>query len=169
MRDEALFMNGVYRGTLEEILEIQAELPEHIMYLQPYSGSAIAHLRDDPPSIEEPMLLVLSVTDDLATVHYAAEIVGWDDKTRLSEAKQSVLNRVIRLLQPVEEKLYDASGTDDGRSVNLLYVRRVRRVHHPFSVTRLIKTEDGTPVSDRRTTAGGWTYIQPEGLRDLIQ
>ena len=36
---EALFINGVYEGVLKEILQIQAELPEHIMYLQPDSGS----------------------------------------------------------------------------------------------------------------------------------
>lgn len=131
MRAEALFINGVYRTVLEEILQIQTELPEHIMYLQPYSGGAIAHLRDDPPSIDEPMLLVLSVTDDLATIHYAADIVGWDDKTRLSAAKRRVLNRVIGALQPGEKELYDASEATDGRSVNLLYVRHVRRLHKP--------------------------------------
>lgn len=169
MRSEALFINGVYRGVLEEILKIQRELPEHIMYLQPYSGGAITHLRDAPPSIEDPMLLMLSITDDLATIHYAAELVGWDDKTRLSAAKREVLNRVIGALQPGEKELYDASQTDDGRSVNLLYVRRVRRLAKPFTVTRLIKVMDGTPVSDRRTTAGGWSYVQAEGLNDLVR
>ena len=169
MRTEALFINGVYRSVLDEILKIQAELPEHIMYLQPYSSTAIVHLRGDPPSIEQPMLLLLSLTDDLATVHYAAEIIGWDDKTRLSAAKRDVLNRVIGALQPGEKELYDASQANGGRSVNLLYVRRMRRLRQPFSVTRLLKTEDGTPVSDRRTTAGGWTYIQGAGLTDLIR
>jgi hypothetical protein len=32
MRAEAVFLNGVYRPVLEEILQVQAELPEH-MYL----------------------------------------------------------------------------------------------------------------------------------------
>lgn len=169
MKTEALFINGVYRSVLEEILQVQGELPDHIMYLQPYSGGAITHLRDDPPSPEDPMLLVLSVTDDLATIHYAAELVGWDDKTRISASKRNVLNRVIGALQPGEKELYDASLADDGRSVNLLYIRRLRRLSTPFSVTRLIKTIDSTPVSDRRTTAGGWTYIAAEGLSELIR
>src|SRR5947209_11385202 len=106
MRAEALFINGVLRGVLEEILQVQKDLPDHIMYLQPYSGSAIAHLRDEPPSVENPMSLVLSLTDDLATIHYATEIVGWDDKTQLSPAKRDVLNRVIAALQPGEKELY---------------------------------------------------------------
>jgi hypothetical protein len=155
VRTEALFINGVYRVVLAEILEIQAELPEHIVYLQPYSGGAITHLRDAPPSIADPMLLVLSVTEDLPRIHYAAELVGWDDKTRLSAVKRSVLKRIIGALEPGEKELYDASVAEGGRSVNLLHVRRTRRVPKPFRVTRLIKTIDGTPVSDQRTTAGG--------------
>jgi hypothetical protein len=167
MRDEALFINGVFRGVLEEILQVQGHLPDHIMYLQPYAGSAIAHLRDDPPSSDEPMFLALSLTDDLGTIHYAAEIVGWDDKTQLSVVKRSVLNRVIGALQPGERELYDAAEAGDGRSVNLLHVRRMRRVRQPFSVTRLIKTEDGEPIAGPRTTSGGWTYVQYAGLLDL--
>ncbi len=96
MRHEALFINGVYRNVLEEILQIQEQLAEHIMYLQPYSGSVIKHLQDNPPSPDEPMLLLLSLTDDLPTVHFAAEIVGWEDKRQLSSAKRDVLNRSHR-------------------------------------------------------------------------
>lgn len=112
---------------------------------------------------------MLSVTEDLARVHYAAEIVGWDDKTRLSAAKRRVLNSVIGALQPGEKELYDASQANDGRSVNLLHVWRMRRLRKPFSVARLVKTEDGKPVSDQRTTAGGWTYVKADGLVDLVR
>ena len=70
---------------------------------------------------------------------------------------------------PREKELYDASMMEGGRSVNLLHVRRTRRVPKPFSVARLIKTTDGTPVSDQRTTAGGWTYIRTEGVSELIR
>jgi hypothetical protein len=169
LRTEALFINGVFRGVLEEVLQIQKHLPDHIMYLQPYAASAIAHLRDDPPSPSDPALLVLSLTDDLGTIHYAAEIVGWDDKTQLSATKRDVLNRVIGALQPGEKNLYDAAEGGDGRSVNLLHVRRLRRVRTPFSVTRLVKTEDGRPIVGPRTTAGGWTYVQCEGAIDLAR
>jgi hypothetical protein len=83
MKTEALFLNGVYEAVLQEILAVQAELPEQIMFLQPYKGEAIAKLRDNPPSVDDPMLLLMSLTGDLPTVHYRAEIVGWDDKRHL--------------------------------------------------------------------------------------
>src|SRR5207302_7293448 len=102
-------------------------------------------------------------------IHYAAEMVGWDDNTQLSPAKRGVLDRVIAALQPGEKELYDASEANDGRTVNLLHVRRTRRVRQPFSVTRLIKTEDGTPISGPRTTSGGWTYVEYARLGDLLR
>lgn len=57
----------------------------------------------------------------------------------------------------------------NGRSVNLLHVRRVRHLRRPFSVARLIKTEDGESVSDQRTVPGGWTYVKSDGLKHLVQ
>jgi hypothetical protein len=53
MKAEALFLNGVYESVLEEVLQVQGALPEHIMFLQPYRNEAIAKLRDDPPSVED--------------------------------------------------------------------------------------------------------------------
>ncbi|MFH1235804.1 MAG: hypothetical protein V1685_02595 [Parcubacteria group bacterium] len=163
VKDEALFINGVFEDVLQEILRIQKELPEHIMYLQPYSSDPIVHLRDDPPTDEAPVLLYLSITTDLSTVHYTAEIVGWDDKREIPQAKRDALNRVIGTLQPNETGLYDASRVEGKPSVNLLHIRRLRRVDPPFSVSCLIKTIDGKPVSPGRTTAGGWAYVK----RDL--
>ena len=163
IKEEALFINGVFENVLEEILQIQNELPEHIMYLQPYSSDPIVHLRDDPPTDEAAVLLYLSITTDLSMVHYTAEIVGWDDKREIPHAKRKVLNRVIATLQPNESGLYDASRVEGKPSVNLLHIRRLRRVDPPVSVSRLIKTVDGKPVSPGRTTAGGWAYVK----RDL--
>jgi hypothetical protein len=168
MRAEALFINGVFRGVLEEILRIQEHSPDRIMYLQPYAGSAIAHLRDDPPSADDPMFLILSVTDDLARIHYTAEIVGWEDKTQLSAARRSSLNRVIAAAQPGEKELYNAARAG-GQSVNLLHVRRTRRVGHPFSVTRLVKTNDGRPIAGPRVTSGGWAYVHYAKLAELLR
>lgn len=59
MREEALFLNGVYEDVLREILLIQKELPEQILFLQPYSSNTITRLRDDPPSVESPMRLLI--------------------------------------------------------------------------------------------------------------
>lgn len=65
MKQEALFINGVYAEPLREILSIQIELPEQILFLQPYSSNAISRLRDEPPTIDDPMQLFISITTDL--------------------------------------------------------------------------------------------------------
>jgi hypothetical protein len=160
MREEAIFLNGVYRAVLEDILKVQEHLPEHIMYLQPYSEAAIVRLRDNPPTIDDPVRLYLSTTDELATVGYSAEIVAWDNKTLIPEKRRRVITRLIYMLQPTEPGLYNASGDGTGQSTNLLHVRRLVRLVPGFSVTRLIKTSDLTPVSPNRSTAGGWSYVQ---------
>lgn len=161
MRDEAIFLNGVYEAVLKDILKVQEALPEHIMFLQPYAKSPIVRLRDNPPSVDDPVRLYLSTTDDLPTVTYAAEIVGWDDKAEISEQRRRVITRLIFTLQPTENGLYDASGDGTGTSTNLLHVRRMTRLDRGFSVEKLTKTSDNTPVSSNRSTAGGWSYVRP--------
>jgi len=158
MKTESLFINGVYESVLEEILLVQHHLPEQIMFLQPYSSDPITHLRDNCPSVDDPMHLFLSITTDLPTVHYSAEIVGWDDKREISESKSNVLHRLIWTLQPNEGGLYNASLVGKP-SANLLHIRRLKKLASTFSVTRLIKTSDNKPVSPERTTAGGWSYV----------
>jgi len=160
MRSQALFINGVFEGVLDEILEIQSQLPEQIMFLQPFAGKPMVELRNDPPTVDSPMTLFLSVTSDLATVSHAAEIVGWDDKRELSVEKRNVLNRLLYCLQPGEGGLYDAARTDEGKSVNLLHIRRLSKLPSPFGVERLLKTSDGKPVSPNRSTSGGWSYVR---------
>lgn len=160
MKSETLFINGVYESGLEEILRVQRLLPDQTMFLQPYSSHAIIHLRDDHPTFDDPMQLFLSITTDLPTVHYAAEIVGWDDKRKLSEEKRNVLNRLIWTLQPEEGGLYDASRVEGEPSVNLLHIRRLHNLANPFSVTELTKTSDNMPLSPCRRTAGGWVYVR---------
>ena len=135
-------------------------LPDQIMFLQPYSSETIIHLRDDRPTADDPMRLFLSITTDLPTVHYVAEIVGWDDKRTLSEEKRNVLNRLIWTLQPDEEDLNDASRVEGKPSVNLLHIRRLHNITTTFSVTELTKTSDNMPVSPDRKTAGGWGYVR---------
>jgi hypothetical protein len=162
-------LNGVYKAVLREILQIQATLPEQLMFLQPHKGEAIAKLREDAPSVDDPMLLLMSLTEDLPTVHYFAEIVGWDDKRDLPEQRRHVLNRLIWAFQPNEGGLYDASRAQGRESVNLLHIRRLAKVRAPFSVSRLVNAGDGNPVSDKRTTAGGWVYVKPSKLSALLR
>ncbi len=159
MRDEALFLNGVFEAVLAEILEVQEQLPEQIMFLQPHSSRAIVNLRELPPTLDDPVQLLISTTTELPTVQYTAEIVGWDDKLSLSDEKRHVLSRIIWTLQPREGGLYDLSKVPNAKSANLLHVRRLRKLQEPFEVSRLVKTNDGTPVSPDRTTAGGWSYV----------
>lgn len=171
MKKEALFLNGVYESVLKEILLIQEQLPEQILFLQPYSASPIIRLREDPPSVEDPMLLLISVTSGLPDVAYAAEIVGWDDKKKLDEnvKRFNVLSRLVWTLQPQEGGLYDLARSGEGKSLNLLHIRRLTPLGSAgFKVSELVKSVDGTPVSDQRATAGGWVYIRSEGLLDRI-
>ncbi|HEY9627436.1 MAG TPA: hypothetical protein V6C84_09055 [Coleofasciculaceae cyanobacterium] len=156
----ALFINGVFKSVLDEILQVQSVLPEQIMFLQPYSSSAIRALRENPPSVDAPVRLYLSVTDDLATIHYQAEIVGWEDKRELSDVKKGWINRLIATLQEGEIKLY-SDASQSGECVNLLYIRRLQKVQVPFSVAQLRKISDGEPLSTARTTSGGWSYVEP--------
>jgi len=162
MRNEALFLNGVYKDVLRDILAVQAHLPEQIMYLQPHSGQRIVHLAEAPPTVVDTVRLFASVTDDLATVHYVGEIVGWDDKRRLhglEDDKLHVLNRLIYLLQPTEGGVYKKAKPDGSDCVNLLYIRRLRELSKPFSVAELIKANTDESVSTQRTTSGGWAYV----------
>jgi 5-methylcytosine-specific restriction protein A len=163
VRAEALFLNGVWDDVLQDILKIQAYLPEQILYLQPYSSERIVHLAENPPSVDDPVRLLVSITDDLARVHYIAEIIGWDDKRELGWAKLHALNRVIYPLQPTEEGVYLKAKPEGPDCVNLLYVRRLRKLSKPFSVDQLTVTSTGQPHSTGRSTSGGWSYVVNPG------
>jgi len=164
LKHEALFINGIYDEVLKEILDVQFALPEHLMYLQPYSSRNMTKLKADPPTVEEPIRLYISITSDLATIRYQAEIVGWEDKRTLSSLKRTVLERVIKALQPGEGTIYDAAKGGSGESVNLLTIRRLQMLDKPFSVTELVKTSNSEPLSDNRSTSGGWSYVVQRGM-----
>ena len=159
MRDVALFLNGVFEAVLSEILEIQKYLPEQILYLQPYSGNRIVELAEHPPSTEEPVRLFISTTDDLPTVRYVCEIVGWEDKRELEGWKLNAINRVLFALQPNEGGVYGVREAGKPDMVNLLCVRRLRRLAKPFSVSELTNVKSGEPLSTNRSQAGGWVYV----------
>lgn len=156
----ALFLNGVYNSVLKEILSVQAELPEQVMFMQPYSPKVIGLLRDHGPAPESPIQVFFSTTDDLQTVRYRAEIVGWDDKRLLSPTRRGLINRLIAALQPGEKELYNATAAEGGESVNLLHLWRLRPIDPPFRVGTLIKIDDGQPLSENRSRSGGWAYVQ---------
>jgi hypothetical protein len=160
MSDWALFINGIYSSVLDEIISTQYQNPEKTLFLQPHGGGATVRLRDDVPSPEFPITLYASTTDKLATVGYAAAIVGWENKLTLNLARRQEVDAIIRQYQPDEDGLYDASRTSGSPSLNLLHVRRMVKLEAPFSVAELIKTSDGKPLSTNRSRAGGYSYVR---------
>lgn len=158
MSREGIFINGVYDGVLSDICKVQNLVPDQILYLQPFAGQRIVELSDNPPSPHAPIRLFLSLTDDLPTVRYTCEIVGWNDKRELTGRKREIIDTVVRAFQPTEEGVYAlARGIE---CVNLLSVWRMRELSKPFSVAELRKTADDQPVSINRQTSGGWVYVK---------
>ena len=160
MRQQALFINGVFASVFEEILRTQHELPDQILFLQPHGPRAIVDLRYSPPSVDDPMRLFASISEDLGRVHFTSEIVGWDDKTLLAEARSAAIRRILDGLQPNEHGLYDMASAP-GHSINLIHVRRVQPAVPPFPVGRLLKVYGGGPLLPR-TQSGGWAYVWAE-------
>jgi hypothetical protein len=154
-----VFLNGVYESVLEEILQVQRELPNLPLFLQPYSAHCMAGLRDMKPSSDTPVHVYVSVTTALDEIRYEGQIIEWEDKRDLSADRRAVIERVMNAFQPNEKGLYDASPTGKP-SVNLLHVRGLSRSSVPHSVSKLRKAKGGRPVSPRRKTAGGWAYIR---------
>lgn len=165
MPEVALFINGIYHNVLEEILESQKEFPDGTFYLQPFTGTAIKMLREKPPIPAAPITLYASVTGDLNKVAYTAQVVGWEDKTRMTAARRDQVTEALRKYQPgetgynmEEAGLYDESGTPGKPSINLIHIRRLFKYEPPFSVSRLIKV-NGYALADNRTRGGGWSYV----------
>ena len=152
---EGIFINGVYPVVLNDICSVQSLVQDQILYLQPYSGQRIVELSDNPPSTDSPVRLFLSLTDDLPTVKFTCEVVGWNDKRELTGRKLEIINTVIRALQPTEDGVEAAT-----ERVNLLSVRRMRELSKPFSVSELEKVSDNQPLSTNRQRSGGWSYVR---------
>ncbi len=162
---EGIFINGVFSRVIHEILEVQKYVPEQLLYLQPYAGDRIMELYKNPPSVDNPVRLFLSVTDDLPTVRYTCEIVGWDDKRDLVGEKRAVIEAVLKMFQPGEKEVYmERPGVE---CVNLIHVWRMKQLSKPFSVAELIKASDGQPASTNRSRAGGWVYVKYPGMNWL--
>lgn len=153
-------MNGVFRSVMEEIERVQRVLPDQILYMQPHGSNPVRKLRDDPPTVERPVAMWISAGDDLQHVAYRCEIVGWEDKTAMSEERRGLVEQIIDTLQPCEGGLYDMAEGPGASSVNLLHVRRLCRIAEPFPVDELVKIGDGLPLSMNRTRGGGHAYVR---------
>ncbi len=150
-----LYMNGVYAEVLKQIAEVHARTPDLLLYMQPHRKRYISRLRDNPPTEHTPIQMWISTTDDLEHVSYSAEIVGWDDKTKMSEGEKAHVRSIVDTHQSIEAGMID----DPERwGVNLLHVRRMTKLTTPFPVSRFIKVTDGKPLKTR-TQSGGHSYV----------
>ena len=159
MRSEAVHINRVPEEVLADIVEKQSAYLEFPLFLQPWSGMAIAHLRDNPPDKNDPVKLYISPSADIENVHYTADIIRWDDKTTIPQHERARIEEIIDKYQHTEEGLYNAGS---GISRNLLWVVRMAKLNQPFSVTRLVKTSNGEPLQPNIYST--WAYVSPEPL-----
>jgi hypothetical protein len=98
----ALFMNGVFKETIDDIVETQLAHPERSCYLQPYSSKRVGLLAKQLPTPENPITLYLSLSDSLGSVSWCAKIIGWRNKQELHPAALA-LNGHIKVFQPNEK------------------------------------------------------------------
>lgn len=155
--NHALFINGIFRTVLDQILATQANNPGHPLFLRPSSSSPIAMLKTRPPTSDAPVILYASTTDDLNMVSHTAEVIKWEDITDISPARIEHVNEILSLHQPCEGLI---SGQSES-SINLLSIRRLTKFLESFSTGELVKVSDGQPLSDNRTRAGGWSPVYP--------
>ena len=142
-----LLMDGVYLDVLKEIFEVHQHDPERVLYMQPHRKSRITKLRDDPPTPENPVKMWITTGDDRNRVTYSTEIIGWDDKTKLDDHRKEQISSVIAGNQPGEQRMLEVP---EKWGVNLLHVRRMKRLADPFHVSRLIVISTNKPIPSER-------------------
>ena len=155
----ALYLNGVSETVLKEILVAQED-QQHEQpidyYLQPHAESKIVYLSESDPTPENPIQLYISTSGNLEQVTYRAKIVRWEDKQAIPNDRLEELNQHIQQFQPKEEAIYHEINGKPCK--NLLTIRSLEKLPHPFPVSNLIKTSDGTP-HQTRTQSGRWSPV----------
>jgi 5-methylcytosine-specific restriction endonuclease McrA len=154
--ERALFLNGIFKDVLDEIVLAQRNKPDLVCFLQPYSSEKIRLLNERQFSTGDSIPLYVSTTDDLGRVSYTADIVGWEDKRSIAPDRLRNLNAHIQQYQPNEQEIYPL--VNGKPCTNLISVINVIRIPAPFSVANLIKVSDGSTLK-QRTRAGGWSYV----------
>ncbi|MEJ7595143.1 MAG: HNH endonuclease [Planctomycetaceae bacterium] len=162
----ALFINGIYNGVLTEILAAQEARSGGDSFLQPYKRSVIRMLRKQTPTPEVPTRLYISTTDLLPQISYTAEIIGWDDKRKITEDRHNTIRRHLEEHQPNDLNLFNGAGEHGQSAVNIIAIRNLRQMETLFETGRLTKVSDGTPLK-KRTRSGGWCEVFDLG--DLSQ
>lgn len=164
--DQALFINGVFEDVLQEIADAQKNDDELVCVLQPYAGRIIKFLESNDFTKNPSIPFYISTTTNLKQVCYIADIVGWENKRNLVNdfKKLKQLNEQIDKNQPIQEEVYFYSDKEKTKEcVNLIEVKKLRKLVIPFQVGNLIKVSDGTPYKPR-TQPGGWSPVNDVSL-----
>ena len=161
----ALFINGIYKGVLEEILNSQKSRNGGVSYLQPYKGEVIKILKKQQPTILTPIRLYISTTDNLSQICYTADIIGWEDKRECSEARRNEVYRHLETFQPGEAGYFKNFDKNENKAFNLISIQNLYQLDTFHSTNILRKISDGMPLK-KRTRAGGWSPVYD--LDDLI-
>lgn len=167
LNGEALFINGVFEGVLNDIVDAQAANPGLVCYLQPYKPALIKRLQEDPPSKDLPWKLFMSLTNALGEMRFEADIVEWYDKSKLSDNEIATINQHFLEYQPRERGIH-FGGEDGEYGRNLLGIVNLERIEPALSVSGFIKISDDLPLRDR-TRAGGWSYVIAPELREPFE
>lgn len=162
----ALFINGIYDAVLTDILAAQVAQGGGESFLQPYKGSVISMLRENPPTANSPVTLYVSTTENLSKICYTAEIVKWEDKRELSEPRRQTVLHYLETYQTKECGLFRGTELGDGKAVNLITIRNLRRLAMWPPTSLLTKKSDGMPLKER-TRAGGWRSVPASTLFDI--
>ncbi|MDZ7724442.1 MAG: HNH endonuclease [candidate division KSB1 bacterium] len=156
MMEKALFINGVFKDVLDEIMRSQNANPGKTFYLQPYAESTIKRLKQNPPAPESPLPLYISTTAQLNQICYSADIIGWEDKNQISNERLAFLNDHIKRFQPKENEIYfEMKGK---KCVNLISIRNLVELPNQLSTLHLVKESNGEPLK-KRSRSGGWSYV----------
>ena len=158
----ALFINGIYDSVLQEILAAQEERGGGDSFLQPYKGVVITMLRSRLPTPENPIRLYISTTNNLSQICYTAEIVSWEDKRKLTQARRKKVNRQLSLYQKGETNLFEGLEEVGETAVNLLTIRNLLSLDSLYSTGLLTKCSDDLPLK-KRTRSGGWSEVYDIG------
>lgn len=165
----ALYINGVFEETLEEIVAAQANLPGHVFYLQPYKAAKIKLLASANPTPSDPIPLFLSVTDSLQSVSYRARIVGWNDKQALAQDPPALakFNEAISKYQPKEKEIFLTVGKGTP-CANLIHIVDLQKVVPAQPISGFIKVSDDKSLQ-LRSRSGGWSYVYepPQNFKPL--
>lgn len=158
----ALFINGIYDAVMTEILAAQIAEPGNESFLQPYSGSIVRMLKENPPSSSSPVRLYISTTENLSKICYTAEIIKWEDKREIDEPRRQTVLRHLEKFQTKECDLFRGQELGEGKAVNLVTIRNLRSLETLLPTSFLVKKSDREPLK-KRTRAGGWSEVFDRG------